>query len=384
MRILDYIIPSKFGRKSGLAAKLLGGSLTIMSGIDNTTRAEDYYIQPGTYWRDVNEVLANTQPRDRVFLLDGEHTIAAEQNAHYIVPTRKIYFGGESEENRNSVIVRMAEGSGSGTMIEVTAPKVTLGNMTLQGPAFLGVHFIGENAFNDVLERINTRDLTRVADWDNHYAKKNSKPSFIFRDIYIQRASVGFHFSPLGKEKTSQSRYASFTNITADNIGGLLIEPPFYRKNKEFEIKGEFLDSVVINSGAVFPDSFFKYNMQFKTTPDGFVEWNNTSQSLYSRGIGERNKKVDPLLNCYGRPEPNSPVFDTRANNGHSGAFSFSGDFNNDSDEDLQDYSYFPQTFTGPQIPAPLNFKNAYDSNCDEDVDLKDFAFFQTTFTGEK
>ena len=382
MRILDYIIPSKFGRKSGLADKLLGGSLTIMSGIDNTTRAEDYYIQPGTYWRDVNEVLANTQPRDRVFLLDGEHVIAFEQEARYIVPTRKIYFGGV-DGSRDSVIVKFEEDRISGEMINVTASKVVLANMTLQGPAYLGVHFIGESASQDILEKIKANNLEMVAAWDNHYAKKNSKPSFIFRDMYIQRASVGFHFNNIGRETTSQSRYASFTNITADNVRGGLIGPPFYRENDKFIANGEFFDSVVINSGSIFSDDIFWSDIKFKTTPDGFVEWNNTSQSLFSRDIGERNKEVDPLLNCYGRPEINSPVFDVRANNGHSGAFSFSGDFNNDSDEDLQDYSYFPQTFNGPNIQAPLNFKNTYDSDCDTDVDLKDFSFFQNVFTGE-
>lgn len=383
MKNLDYVLSSRWNRKNS-AAKLLAG-LALAAGINtSSTRAEDFYIQPGTYWRDVNEVIANTSPGDRVFLLDGVHEIAFEQNAHYMIPERNgnIYFGGINKNSRNSAVVKLQEDNNSQALIDVLAPNIILRNMTLQGPAAVGVVFRGESAYKSVVEKINAFDLEIVAAWDNYYNEHNTKPSFIFLDMYIQRALIGFHMNErINQENSAKTRYASFTNITVDNVIGLF-EVPFYRHNGKLKAKGEFFDNVVINSGSIFPDDIFWFNVEFKTTPDGFVEWNNASESLFSRGVGERNKEADPLLNCYGRPEKNSPVFDERANDRHSGTFSFSGDFNNDVDADLDDFSYFPQTFSGPNISA--KFKNIYDSNCDEDMDLKDFAFFQRTFTGEK
>jgi hypothetical protein len=58
------------------------------------------------------------------------------------------------------------------------------------------------------------------------------------------------------------------------------------------------------------------------------------------------------------------------------------GDFDDDHDVDLSDFSFFQSCFNGPNRPYTLVECPPTDEDEDGDVDLSDFAQFQACFNG--
>ena len=104
--------------------------------------------------------------------------------------------------------------------------------------------------------------------------------------------------------------------------------------------------------------------------------WNEQSGRRDKNGVWEFNPQTGATRQLFRTPYWNldgvaiwDPVF-------------AAGDFNEDNDVDLADFSFFQACFNGPNHTPALTECQAADTDTDGDVDLIDFATFQACFNG--
>jgi len=306
--------------------KNLGIATTIVAStyFNNPSKAEIINVNPSWNWQNINYLLdgnPNTQGNGRADAVAGDLVVFApgiyqlqmQQGASFELRINSVNLTGLGW---NATIFRGASPY-STIAWKIYSSDNTLSNFRTEN-AFAGLWVGGDNYNNINFRFIKTIGHTQHYIWREQNAPLPINiPSIKTENCYIINGATGFHFNEI-QGTTRNTKYLGMRNVTIDGVSALGIDAPLViENNRVIEVRGnnDFFDTVIVNTRASFRERAYE---GFRS-PIGFVEHNNGSGSLQSRGF-PGNIEANPLLDAEGRPQKGSPAIGPQYFRGYAGA----------------------------------------------------------------